>query len=51
VLYKKKIIFEFQALEFLHEVGLACHNNVSQQAILVTPEGRWKLGGMEFVTK
>ncbi len=41
----------FHALEFLHEVGQVCHNNVSQSSILVTPNGRWKLSGLEFVKK
>ena len=40
-----------QALQFLHNVGQVCHNNISQSCILVTTNGRWKLSGMEFVTK
>jgi hypothetical protein len=38
-------------LSFLHDVGAACHNNVAVASVLVTPDGRWKLAGMEFVTK
>ncbi len=40
-----------EALDFLHERAGACHNNVAQSSILVTPEGRFKLGGLEFVKK
>ena len=39
------------ALQFLHDVGQVCHNNICQSSILVTPSGRWKLSGMEFVQK
>ena len=39
------------AVQFLHDVGQVCHNNICQSSILVTSCGRWKLSGMEFVKK
>ena len=39
------------ALQFLHDAGQVCHNNICQSSILVTPNGRWKLSGLEFVKK
>jgi len=40
-----------QALCFLHTTACVSHNNISQAAIFVTPEGRWKLAGLELVGK
>ena len=40
-----------QALEFLHDRARVCHNNVCQGSIFVTPQGRWKLAGLEFAKK
>lgn len=40
-----------QALQFLHQKGRVCHNNVSVASVFVTPDGRWKLGGLEFALK
>ena len=40
-----------EALQFLHERGKACHNNLEEAAILVTSSGRWRLAGMEYVKK
>eukprot|EP00092_Neocalanus_flemingeri_P024311 GFUD01026367.1.p1 GENE.GFUD01026367.1~~GFUD01026367.1.p1 ORF type:complete len:582 (-),score=220.45 GFUD01026367.1:206-1951(-) len=40
-----------QALCFLHITASVSHNNISQAAVFVTPEGRWKLGGLELVGK
>lgn len=39
------------ALHFLHENALSSHNNVCLAAIYVTPEGYWKLGGMEYLCR
>jgi len=40
------------ALKFLHEVGNVAHNNVCQSAVHVAAsDGRWRLGGMEFIKK
>lgn len=40
-----------QALLFLHEKGGVLHNNICQNAVFVTPAGRWKLAGLEFTTR
>lgn len=40
-----------QAVQFLHERGQATHNNICQAAVFVTPHGRWRLAGLEFLTK
>ena len=40
-----------EALEFLHCAAGVCHNNVALSSVLVAPDGRWKLAGMEFVKK
>jgi len=40
-----------QALQFLHDKGNVIHGNLSQSAVFVTPEGRWKLGGLEKTQK
>ena len=40
-----------QALCFLHATAGVSHNNISQAAVFVTPDGRWKLGGLELVSK
>eukprot|EP00095_Tigriopus_kingsejongensis_P002410 maker-scaffold934_size79169-snap-gene-0.32 protein:Tk02410 transcript:maker-scaffold934_size79169-snap-gene-0.32-mRNA-1 annotation:"protein-associating with the carboxyl-terminal domain of ezrin" len=39
------------ALEFLHERAKVLHNNLNLNAIFVTPNGRWKVGGMEFAKR
>ena len=36
-----------QALSFLHGAGL-CHGNISQASVFITPDGRWRLGGLEM---
>ncbi|XP_048513943.1 protein-associating with the carboxyl-terminal domain of ezrin isoform X2 [Athalia rosae] len=40
-----------RALIFLHEKALASHNNVCSSAIYVTPDGFWKLGGLEYLCR
>lgn len=40
-----------RALIFLHEKALASHNNVASSSIYVTPEGSWKLGGLEYLCR
>ncbi|XP_034934423.1 protein-associating with the carboxyl-terminal domain of ezrin [Chelonus insularis] len=40
-----------RALIFLHEKALASHNNVCSSSIYVTPEGSWKLGGLEYLCR
>jgi len=40
-----------QAVQFLHHLGQATHNNICQAAVFVTPHGRWRLAGLEFLTK
>jgi len=40
-----------QAVQFLHQRGQATHNNICQAAVFVTPHGRWRLAGLEFLTK
>lgn len=40
-----------RALIFLHEKALASHNNVCNSAIYVTPDGFWKLGGLEYLSR
>jgi len=38
-----------QALSFLHSTASVSHNNISQDAVFISPSGRWKLGGLEGV--
>ncbi|KAJ9574033.1 hypothetical protein L9F63_008559 [Diploptera punctata] len=40
-----------KAVVFLHEKALASHNNVCCAAIYVTPDGSWKLGGLEYLCR
>ncbi|XP_061715469.1 protein-associating with the carboxyl-terminal domain of ezrin [Cydia pomonella] len=38
-----------RALVFLHQQAGMSHNNVSMQAIYVTGDGQWKLGGLQYL--
>ncbi|KAL1132006.1 hypothetical protein AAG570_011616 [Ranatra chinensis] len=40
-----------KALNFLHDKAASSHNNICQAAIYVTPDGQWKLGGMEYLCR
>jgi len=40
-----------KSLIFLHKVGNLAHTNLCLSSIFVTPEGNWKLGGLEDVEK
>ncbi|KAK9296864.1 hypothetical protein QLX08_009261 [Tetragonisca angustula] len=40
-----------RALAFLHEKASVSHNNLCESSIYVTPEGCWKLGGLECLCK
>ncbi|KAK6641111.1 hypothetical protein RUM44_012813 [Polyplax serrata] len=39
------------AIVFLHEKALSSHNNICCASIYVTPEGIWKLGGLEHLMR
>ncbi|XP_023331824.1 protein-associating with the carboxyl-terminal domain of ezrin-like [Eurytemora carolleeae] len=38
-----------QALQFLHDKGNLVHGNICQNALFITPAGRWKIAGLEQV--
>ncbi|KAK9498777.1 hypothetical protein O3M35_003339 [Rhynocoris fuscipes] len=40
-----------KAISFLHEKALSSHNNICQASIYVTPDGYWKLGGLEYLCR
>ncbi|KOC65908.1 Protein-associating with the carboxyl-terminal domain of ezrin [Habropoda laboriosa] len=40
-----------RALVFLHEKASTSHNNICESSIYVTPEGCWKLSGLECLSK
>ena len=39
------------AIIFLHEKAQSSHNNICSASLYVTPEGTWKLGGLEYLKK
>uniref|UniRef100_A0A170YVL2 Protein-associating with the carboxyl-terminal domain of ezrin n=1 Tax=Triatoma infestans TaxID=30076 RepID=A0A170YVL2_TRIIF len=40
-----------KAISFLHEKALSSHNNICQASVYVTPEGHWKLAGLEYLCR
>ncbi|BET01077.1 SCurly1-like 3 (S. cerevisiae) [Nesidiocoris tenuis] len=41
----------FVVLNIFVKAALSSHNNICQASIYVTPEGYWKLGGLEFLCR
>ncbi|XP_073993884.1 protein-associating with the carboxyl-terminal domain of ezrin isoform X2 [Rhodnius prolixus] len=39
------------AISFLHEKAHSSHNNICQASVYVTPEGHWKLAGLEYLCR
>jgi len=40
-----------QALQFMHQKGNIIHGNICQNAVFVTPGGRWKIGGLDQIQR
>ncbi len=37
-----------EGINFLHEIVKLCHLGLSFEAIYITAEGKWKIGGMNY---
>jgi len=38
-----------ETVNFLHEIVKLCHLGISLESIFITHEGKWKIGGMNYV--